>query len=230
LRGTYGDIIEELDASLGRVLDALNAEGLEKNTLVVFTSDNGPWIRFRSDGVEHLNVGDSGPFRDGKGSGWEGGVRVPGVCWWPGTIPPATVVSEPASTLDLLPTAFRLAGQKLPAGRTIDGRDISPLLAPALFHERPAPFTFFYTDDRNAVSGLRKGPWKLHTRTYTQIGDDYGFGKVSFANPLLFQVEQDFGERFNLGAGQPAVVADLQAAITEFNQQAAAEGTFWQSR
>jgi arylsulfatase len=226
LRGTYGDIVEELDASLGRVLDALTKEGLAQNTLVVFTSDNGPWIRWRSDGVERLNVGDSGPFRDGKGSGWEGGVRVPGVFWWPGTIPAGTVVQQPASTLDVLPTVFRLAGEPLPEGRTIDGRDVSPLLA-SVFQGRVPDFTFFYTDDRNAVSGVRQGPWKLHTRIYTQIGDDYGFGKVTFTNPLLFQVEQDFGERFNVSHDQPAKVAELQGLITDFNKQAAAEGTFW---
>jgi arylsulfatase len=229
LRGTYGDIIEELDAALGRVMDALNKEGLAQNTLVVFTSDNGPWIRWRRDGVERLNVGDSGPFRDGKGSGWEGGVRVPGLFWWPGTIPAGTVVSQPASTLDVLPTAFRLAGQPLPADRMVDGRDIAPLFAPTLFKGSVPDFTFFYTDDNNAVSGVRQGPWKLHTRIYTQIGDNYGYTNVSPSNPLLFQVEQDIGERYNLSAQEPAKVSELQGLITKFNQQAGVEGTFWKN-
>jgi arylsulfatase len=177
--------------------------------------------------VEQLNVGDSGPFRDGKGSGWEGGVRVPGVFWWPGTIAAGSVISQPASTLDLLPTAFRLAGQPLPEGRTIDGRDISPWLSPGRFSGKPPEFLFYYTDDRNAVSGVRSGPWKLHTRTFTQIGDDYGFGKVSITNPLLFQVEQDFGERFNVRQ-RPEVVSQLQQMIGDFNKQVDAEGTCWQ--
>lgn len=227
LRGTYGDIVEELDASLGRVLDVLNQEALAKNTLVVFTSDNGPWILWRKDKGQRLNVGDSGPFRDGKGSGWEGGVRVPGVFWWPGTIPPATSVSQPASTLDILPTIFRLAGEPLPKDRTIDGRDISPLLAPDRFSGTVPEFTFFYTDARNNISGIRKGAWKLHTAIYTQIADNYGYANVSFNNPLLFQVEHDFGERFNLAAEEPAKVKELQDAITTFNKQSATEGSFW---
>jgi arylsulfatase len=230
-RGAYGDIIEELDASLGRVLAALHQENLATNTLVVFTSDNGPWVFWRKDQGERLNVGDSGPFRDGKGSGWEGGVRVPGVFWWPGTIAPGTAVMQPASTLDLLPTAFRLAGQPLPQDRAIDGRDVSPLLAPKVFNGSVPEFTFFYTDARNEVSGVRQGAWKLHTKIYSQLADNYGYANVSFDRPLLFQVEHDFGERFDRAADAPTEVKELQAAITIFKQQAAAGGNFWsQSR
>jgi arylsulfatase len=230
-RGTYGDIVEELDASLGRVLDALYDEGITQNTLVVFTSDNGPWIRFRSDKVEHLNVGDAGPFRDGKGSGWEGGVRVPGIFWWPGTIAGGTAVMQPASTLDVLPTIFRLAGEPLPKDRTVDGRDISPLLAPKLFSGTVPEFTFFYTGATNQVTGVRKGPWKLHTSIYTQVGDNYGHKNVSFEHPLLFQVEHDFGERFDMSSEDPAKVKELQDVLTSFQRQLSAEGskTFWQS-
>lgn len=227
LRGAYGDIIEELDHSLNRVLDALVAEDLTQNTMVVFTSDNGPWIFWRTNTLERLNVGDSGPFRDGKGSGWEGGVRVPGVFWWPGVIAPGSVVMQPASTLDVLPTIFRLAGEPLPAGRTIDGRDISPLLAPARFPGSVAEFKFFYTDGANVVSGVREGPWKLHTRIYTQTRDNYGYRNVSPANPLLFQVEQDIGERFSLTSAETNKVTELLNEITTFNTQASGEDTFW---
>ncbi len=229
LRGTYGDIIEELDASIGRVVDALNQEGLAKNTLVVFTSDNGPWIVWRKDQDERLKVGDSGPFRDGKGSGWEGGVRVPGIFWWPGTIAPGTSVMQSASTLDILPTIFHLAGEPLPKDRTIDGRDVSPLFAPKTFSGTVPDFNFFYTDAANKVSGVREGAWKLHTKIFTQIGDNYGYTNVSFDNPLLFQVEHDFGERFNVAAEQPAKVKELQGALTAFKKQADAEGTFWKN-
>ena len=103
-----------------------------RKTPVIFTSDNGPWIRFENTashplyGEARLLVGSALPFRDGKGSTWEGGVRVPGVWYWPGTIPPRTVVRTPASTMDVLPTAFALAGEPLPGGRTLDGRDIRP--------------------------------------------------------------------------------------------------------
>jgi arylsulfatase len=227
LRGTYGDIIEELDHSLNRVLDAVVAEDLAQNTLVVFTSDNGPWILWRTNSAERLNVGDAGPFRDGKGSGWEGGVRVPGVFWWPGVIAPGSVVMQPASTMDVLPTIFRLAGEPLPSGRTIDGQDLTPTLAPTLFSGAVPEFKFFYTDGANKVSGVRKGPWKLHTRIYTQTGDDYGFRDVSPSNPLLFQLEQDIGERFNLRSNEPGKVTDLLNELTAFNAQADREGTFW---
>jgi arylsulfatase A len=226
-RGLYGDVMEELDAALGRVLDALVTEQIAANTLVLFTSDNGPWIRWRSDGKERLNVGDSGPFRDGKGSGWEGGVRVPGVFWWPGTIAAGTSVMQPASTLDVLPTVFRLAGEPLPADRTLDGRDVTPLLSAKAFPGAVPEFRFFYTGAESQVTGVRRGSWKLHTSVYSQLGDNYGYKNVSLQNPLLFQVEQDPGERFNLAADQPSVVRELQDEIQAFQQQSKAEGSFW---
>src|SRR5690606_19759858 len=108
-RGIYGDVVEELDWSVGRVLEALRENGIAKNTLVVFTSDNGPWL------TQGLQGGSTGLLRDGKGSTWEGGMRVPAIAWWPERIRPG-VTSEPASTMDLFSTGLSLAGAALPEG------------------------------------------------------------------------------------------------------------------
>jgi arylsulfatase len=226
-RGTYGDIIEEIDYSLGRILAALQENELTRHSIVHFTSDNGPWVRYYTDATERLNVGDSGPFRDGKGSGWEGGFRVPGLFWWPDTIPAGRRVIPPASTMDLLPTFFQIAGAAVPVDRTIDGRDIRSLLAPGVYPGTVPEFKLFYTGSANTVTAVRKGPWKLHATIFTQTGNSYGYTGISLSNPLLFNLEQDIGERFNVRAAQSAKVLELQNEINAFNAQAAAEGTFW---
>jgi arylsulfatase len=232
-RGLYGDCIEEIDHHLGRVRAALEEEGIAQNTLLIFTSDNGPWIRFQdtaSDpqyGEARFLIGSALPFRDGKGSTWEGGVRVPGVWWWPGTIQAATVLRAPASTFDVLPTVFALAGQALPSGRTLDGRDLRPLLNPTTWPGSVPEFSYVYTGNAdNGIYGARKGPWKIHTRLFSQTGNNYGF-TASTANPLHFNVEQDPSERVNQAAGQAAKVAELKGVIDAFNASLAAEGTFW---
>jgi hypothetical protein len=115
----------------------------------------------------------------------------------------------------------------VPADRTIDGRDIRPLLAPAVYPGTVPEFRLFYTGGANTVTALRKGAWKLHSSIFTQTGNNYGYTGVSLSNPLLFNVEQDIGERFNQRAAQPAKVLELQNEINTFNTQAATEGTFW---
>src|SRR5262245_40552832 len=115
--GMYGDVVEELDASTGRILDALKQAGIDRNTMVVFTSDNGPWLPFGA------HSGSAGPLREGKGTTWEGGVRTPAIFWWPGTIRPR-VVTDIASAMDLFVTAAKLAGSEPPSDRAIDGVDL----------------------------------------------------------------------------------------------------------
>ncbi len=232
-RGLYGDCIQEIDHHLGRLLDTLRDENIAENTLVIFTSDNGPWIRFEDTASDPLYaearflVGSALPFRDGKGSTWEGGMRVPGVWWWPGTIAPATRVREPASTLDILPTAFALAGQPLPTGRTLDGRDLRGYLNPSLAPAPAEEFAFIYTGNGdNSVYAARKGPWKIHTRLYSQTGNNYGF-TASAANPLLFHVEQDPSERINQAAFHAAKVNELKSLIDAFHASVNTEQTFW---
>ncbi|MDQ3580361.1 MAG: sulfatase, partial [Pseudomonadota bacterium] len=119
--GIYGDVVEEIDWSVGAVLDALRQAGIEENTLVIFMSDNGPWLPFRDHG------GSAGPLREGKGTTWEGGVRTPAIFWWPGTVRPG-VVTDIGSGLDVMPTAAALAGALPPSDRTMDGFDLSPVL------------------------------------------------------------------------------------------------------
>ncbi len=217
-RGVYGDVIEEIDASVGRILGEIRALGLARNTLVVFTSDNGPWI------VKGVRGGSAGPFRDGKGSTWEGGMRVPALAWWPGRIEAGTTCLAASSTLDVFPTAVRLAGGALPADRTIDGRDLSPLLlGTGTVEDR----LFVYGGPGNRTQAVRLGRFKLHVQTNSQTGSDHGWPDVSREKPVLFDVEVDPGERFDLAAEHPDVVARLLAALDRFEAEAREEGTFW---
>jgi arylsulfatase A-like enzyme len=209
-RGIYGDVVEELDASTGQILDALRAEGLAEKTLVLFTSDNGPWLTQGAQG------GSAGLLRDGKGSTWEGGMRVVGIAWMPGRIRPG-VTREPASTLDVFPTVLAMAGAALPAGVTLDGRDIAPLL----FEQKslPAYPFFFYRGDQ--IYACRMGEWKAHFRTQT----GYGQPKPEEQDPpLLFHLPRDPSERFNVAAGHPQVIAQIRTAV-ESHRAAVVPGT-----
>ncbi|MEI6537361.1 MAG: sulfatase-like hydrolase/transferase, partial [Verrucomicrobiaceae bacterium] len=150
--GRFGDWVEEVDWSVGRVLDTLRELKLDQNTLVVFTSDNGPWLSKGAD------AGSAGPLRGGKGSTWEGGMREPTLAWWPGKIAPGSVCDAVAGTIDLMPTAVALAGGTVPAVPVIDGRDISPLLFGKSKDSAREAHYFFRGYKLEAV---RQGPWKL---------------------------------------------------------------------
>jgi len=194
--GTYGDVVEEIDASAGRILDALKADGLDRRTLVVFTSDNGPWLPFRSHG------GSAGPLRGGKGTTWEGGVRTPAIFWWPGTVRPAAV-TDMGSEMDLLPTFARFAGAEPPSGRVIDGVDLrAPLTGSG---PSPRQALFYYWD--NELRAVRKGRYKAHFIT----SDAYGEGepRIEHATPLLFDLAEDPGERHDIASAHPDIVEDL---------------------
>lgn len=233
-RGLYGDCIQEIDHHIGRVRAALQEAGIDKNTLIVLSSDNGPWIRFQDTPSHPMYaeartlVGSAFPFRDGKGSTWEGGQRVVGVWCWPGTIPAATVVPEPASTLDVLPTVFALAGAKQAADRTIDGRDIRGLMGVEALQGLVRNFEFIYGDS-TSVKAARFGPWKIHTSLTSQLGTDHGFS-ASEEKPLLFQVEQDFSERIDRAAEQADKVKEGKAIIAAFKDSLAEEGSFWDEK
>ena len=231
-RGLLGDVMEEIDDSVGRIRNAIEEAGLTENTLIVFSSDNGPWIIFQDTanhpkyGEARLHVGYAQPFRDGKGSTWEGGHRVPGIFCWPGTIHPNSVEQSPASTLDLLPTVFALAGVEAPTDRSIDGRDLRPYLMPQTHKANLPEFEFYYSASDNMPSAVRIGPWKMHIRISSQTGDTYGF-KASRTTPLLFQVEQDLGERIDRAEEQPNRIAQLMEKLTAFESQVQKEGSFW---
>ena len=231
--GELGDVMEELDASIGAIMHSLEEFGLRENTIVIFFSDNGPWYLFSDKkeskyGDARLKVGYATPFRDGKGSTWEGGHRVPGIISWPAEITPNINEQTPISTLDILPTIFAITGVKLPKDRTIDGRDIRSILMPDLYNNQEQLFNFFYNYNDNQPSAIRKGPWKLHIRIGSQTKNNYGF-TASLKSPLLFQVEEDLGERLNRAEDQSAITSDLLWELIKFKNQLKQEGTFWDS-
>ncbi len=198
-RGIYGDVVEELDASVGKVLDTLRAEKLAENTLVFFSSDNGPWLIMNQQG------GSAGLLREGKGSTWEGGMRVPGIAWWPGKIKP-TVQRTMASTMDLFPTSLRLAGADVPSDRPIDGLDIRPLLFGTGTVQREA--YFFYRGTR--LMAARVGDYKAHFMTQAAYGQPK---HEEHTPPLLFNLKVDASETFNVATNHPAVLAQITAAV-----------------
>ena len=196
-RGPYGDAVEEIDWSVGQILAALRDEGLAESTLVVFTSDNGPWL------IKQLQGGSAGLLREGKGSTWEGGVRVPCLAWWPGTIAPGRTSLDLASELDLFTTCLDLAGAKLPEDRPIDGVS----LAPVLRGTGPSPRTHIYYYHAVELMAVRRGPWKLHLKT---INPAAGQEKTQTHNPpLLFQLTIDPSERINVADQHPDVIEQL---------------------
>lgn len=199
LRGLYGDVIEEMDWSTGQILDLLRHEGLAENTFVFYTSDNGPWL------TEIEQGGSAGLLRGGKGTTWEGGMRVPAIAWMPGRIRPG-VTSEPASTLDLFPTAMALAEAPLPQGVVLDGIDIGPLL----FARRSLPDRSFFYYRGQEVFACRLGPWKAHF--ITQGGWGIPGDRQRQNPPLLFHLHRDPSERFNRADNNPEMVATLRAA------------------
>ena len=210
--GLYGDVISEIDWSVGQVLDALKRNRLEERTLVVFTSDNGPWLSYGN------HAGSAGPLREGKGTCWEGGVRVPFVARWPGHIPAGAVCHEPAMTIDLLPTVAHLTGADLPAHR-IDGLDIWPLLSAEPDARSPHEVFFFYYAD-NQLQALSSGRWKLVLpHTYRSLGDQlpgrdgtpsrYTQRKIERAE--LYDLEADMGETRDVASAHPEVVERLDS-------------------
>lgn len=196
-RGLYGDVLEEIDRSAGEVIKILKKLGLDDNTLVIFTSDNGPWLVQKEDG------GSAGLLREGKGTSWEGGHRVPMIAWWPGHIPEGEINENVATSLDLLPTIAGLADVALP-DNTIDGENIMPLLESTgvSTHE---PF-MFYRGDR--VFAVRMGKWKAHYITQTS----YPSGPLNYHNPpLLYDLEHDPSEKYNLAKGHPEIIEKITA-------------------
>jgi arylsulfatase A-like enzyme len=194
--GMYGDVIEEIDWSVGRIIEAIRAEGLAENTVLFFTSDNGPWLSYETHG------GSAGLLRAGKGTTWEGGMRVPMMAWWPGRIRPGVVMALGAS-MDLFATSVALAGGA-PPDRLLDGYDIRPVLFGTGGTPREAVF-FYRQRDLYAV---RHGPWKAHfisEGSYNQFGP-----RIVHDVPELYQLDHDPSERFNVAAGHPDLVERLR--------------------
>lgn len=197
--GIYGDVIEEIDWSVGEVQAALEKAGVAENTLVVFTSDNGPWLKFKTHG------GTAGMLRDGKGSTWEGGMREPTIMSWPGTIKPG-IVHDLGSTLDLLPTFVSLAGGELPTDRVYDGHDLSAFLL-GKSENSPRDEMYYYHGEQ--LFAVRKGQYKAHFKTKTSYT---GQKQAEIHDPpLLYHLGHDPGEQWDIAAENPEVVTELIA-------------------
>ena len=221
-RGIYGDIIEEIDWNVGRILDALQEEELDQSTYLIYTSDNGPWYLGRSRGHLERAIGPdaekhgglANPLRGAKTSVWEGGLRVPFIARAPGRIPEGKVCHELASTMDMLPTIASLAGARAPSDRVIDGHDISDLLHGIPGATSPTEAFFYY--QRTQLQAVRVGNWKLHIPReadkkwghYSKAEDD-----IAIDSPQLFNLAEDIGESTNRANEYPDIVAQLMEHV-----------------
>jgi arylsulfatase A-like enzyme len=205
--GRYGDTVEEIDDSTGRILDSLKELNIDGQTLVIYTSDNGPWL------AKGENGGMATPLRGGKGGSYEGGFRVPCIVRWPGTIPPGTICRELATQMDFLPTLARLTGASL-SGGPIDGKDISDLLLARPEAKSPHESFFYYSGNR--LHAVRSGKWKL--KVPTTLGEEFaGYLQIENAETeiprALYDLENDPGEQKSVLADHPEVAKRLQAMI-----------------
>jgi len=212
--GLFGDVIQEIDWSVGQVLDALKKLGLDDNTLVVFTSDNGPWLSYGN------HAGSAGPLREGKGTAWEGGTRVPCLMRWPGKLPAGTSSGEMLMTIDLLPTFAKLIGAKLPDHK-IDGLDVWPLLAgtPGAKNPHESYWSYYAQNELQAVF-TGDGRWKLQLphgfrslagRPGGTNGIPAKYEGAKIEQPQLYDLQADIGEKTDVASSHPTVVHQLLA-------------------
>ncbi|MFN3166295.1 MAG: sulfatase [Phycisphaeraceae bacterium] len=210
--GLYADMIAEIDDSVGQVLKRLHRHGLTDNTLIIFASDNGPWTRFGN------HAGETGPLRGDKGTSFEGGVRVPGIVCYPGTIPAGVETHALASTLDILPTVAEFTGAELPK-RKIDGKNLAPFLKDP--QNIPSPRDTFYYYYGGQLQAVRVGDWKLHLphkwRRVVEPGKDGQPGPQDYPTieRSLFNLKDDVGESNNVIDQHPDVVASLMEVVEQ---------------
>jgi arylsulfatase A len=217
-QGLYGDVIQEIDGSVGSVLKALEANDLEKNTLVIFTTDNGPWLSYGD------HAGSAGSLREGKGTCWEGGVRVPCITRWPGKIPSGTTSGAMLMTIDLLPTLARLVGADLPR-HPIDGLDVWPILSGERGVTNPHDAYLYYYEQNQlqaVVSG--DGQWKLQLpHTYRSLsghpgghgGEPAKYQQIKIEQPELYDLASDPGETSDIAARHSDIVKQLLAVAEQ---------------
>ena len=212
--GLYGDVIEEIDWSVGEVANALKRNHLEENTLVIFASDNGPWLSYGT------HAGSAFPLREGKGTSWEGGTRVPCLMRWPEKIPANTVSDQMLMTIDLLPTLAKIIGANLPA-HPIDGLDVWPILAGQPDAKNPHDaYYFYYANNQLQAVTSGDGRWKLvlpHTyrtlngRAGRSDGRPINYQQVKLEHAALYDLDNDRSETHDVAAEQPNIVAQLQS-------------------
>lgn len=200
VRGRYGDAIEELDWSTGLILQTLKQTGLDENTLVIFTSDNGPWLSYRQQG------GSAGSLKDGKASMFEGGFRVPCIMW--GKMVNPGIITDMGSTLDLLPTFCEMANVKLPSDRVYDGVSLLNVIRDKSVSKRDV-FYFYRGNDLYAV---RKGKYKVHFSYKSAYGNDK---KIVYEKPILYNIEEDPGELYNIAEKHQDIVMELTKVAQE---------------
>lgn len=211
--GIYGDAIEEIDWSLGRIMETLERRGIDRNTLVVFTSDNGPAI------YKPVPRGSSALLRGGKGDTWEGGMRVPFIAWMPGRLPAGGVCRDVGSVTDVFPTCLKLAGIPMPEDRPYDGIDLMPVFNGA---SQPERSIYYYRSEE--LHAVRSGKWKLHFKIMEYSGRDYHSGREirKLDSPLLFDLETDPSEWYDVAAEHTDVVRRLEAVAAAYRREIAA--------
>jgi arylsulfatase A len=217
-QGLYGDVMMEIDWSAGQILSTLKRLGIDKKTLVIFSSDNGPWLSYGD------HAGLAKPLREGKGTTFDGGQRESTIMRWPGRIPAGTVCKEPAATIDILPTVAKLTGAALPA-HTIDGKDIWPLMSGKSGVKSPHEAFFYYRG--YALEAVRSGKWKLHLpHSYrTLAGREGGTGgqptkyEQGKIDQSLFDLEKDIGEQNDVSAQYPDVIERLLGFAEQMRQE-----------
>jgi arylsulfatase A-like enzyme len=214
-KGLYGDVMMEIDWSVGEIMKTLKENGLEKNTIVIFTSDNGPWLNFGN------YAGSTGGLREGKGNVFEGGQRIPCLMQWAGQITPGTICNKLASTIDILPTIAAITKAPLPEKR-IDGVNILPLLMDEKNANPREIFLYYYR--KNSLEAVRKGTWKLVFAHPGRTYEDFKPGFDGFPGPVnenfhfetaLYDLSRDPGERYDVKEYYPEVVTELTKIADE---------------
>ncbi|HPT25788.1 MAG TPA: sulfatase [Bryobacteraceae bacterium] len=206
-RGLYGDVVEEIDWSVGEILRAVKTIGQNSNTLIVFSSDNGPWLIRKEFG------GSAGLLREGKGTTWDGGMREPCIARFPGRIPAGKTTAAIGTTMDLFPTFAHYAGAAVPSDREMDGEDLS-----AVFEGRSPgkERTLYYWSDTE-LRAVRRGPWKLHIRTNNQV--DQPPGARDAVPPELYNLDADPSEKYNVSSERPEIAKELLGLFTAHRSQ-----------
>ena len=208
-RGLYGDVISEIDDSVGQIINTLKAEGLAENTILIFTSDNGPWLSYGG------HSGSAGKFREGKGTNWEGGHRVPGIIRYPKRILPNTIIEAPAMGIDWLPTLVELTQSRLPE-KKIDGVSLVPLLTGETSRSPHENFFFYYRT--NELHAVRHKEWKLYLpHTYRSLNGKQGtndgypvpYEMNEITIPELYNLDLDPEEQMNIAALHPEWVSKI---------------------